>query len=207
MVDDHELFRESLAHLLAAEAEFQVVAHVPSVEQAAAVLGKQPVDVVLLDFDLGVQRAPQFLERIRALPVQPRILLVTAGIVPLDAAALLNDGVAGIFLKHSSPGLLIDVIRKVHAGETWVDQRCLRDLAKAVVQPVRHASERQFTERERDVLRGVFEGRSNKEISAALGISESSVKAAIQQLFQKTGVRSRSQLVRTALERFSGEWE
>jgi DNA-binding NarL/FixJ family response regulator len=201
MVDDHELFRESLAHLLAAEAEFQVVAHVPSVEQAAAVLGKQPVDVVLLDFDLGVQRAPQFLERIRALPVQPRILLVTAGIVPLDAAALLNDGVA------SSPGLLIDVIRKVHAGETWVDQRCLRDLAKAVVQPVRHASERQFTERERDVLRGVFEGRSNKEISAALGISESSVKAAIQQLFQKTGVRSRSQLVRTALERFSGEWE
>jgi DNA-binding NarL/FixJ family response regulator len=59
-----------------------------------------------------------------------------------------------------------------------------------------------FTRRERDVLRGVFEGLANKEIAARLDISESSVKAALQQLFDKTGVRTRSQLVRIALERY-----
>ena len=62
-----------------------------------------------------------------------------------------------------------------------------------------------LTERERDVLRGVFDGLANKEIADKLGISESSVKAALQQLFQKTGVRTRSQLVRVALERYGQE--
>jgi len=61
-------------------------------------------------------------------------------------------------------------------------------------------SRRPFTERENQVLQGVFEGFSNKEIGARLDISESSVKAALQQLFHKTGVRTRSQLVRIALE-------
>jgi DNA-binding NarL/FixJ family response regulator len=63
---------------------------------------------------------------------------------------------------------------------------------------------RPFTERENEVLQGVFEGLSNKEIGARLDISESSVKAALQQLFQKTGVRTRSQLVRIALEEHLG---
>jgi DNA-binding NarL/FixJ family response regulator len=90
-------------------------------------------------------------------------------------------------------------------GEIWVDERCLRDLAQAVAQPEPRPAGRNFTQRERDVLKGVFEGRSNKEIGAALEISESSVKAALQQLFQKAGVRTRSQLVRVALEHFAGD--
>jgi len=59
-----------------------------------------------------------------------------------------------------------------------------------------------LTERERDVLHGVLEGLANKEIASRLAISESSVKAALQQLFHKTGVRTRSQLVRIALEQY-----
>jgi DNA-binding NarL/FixJ family response regulator len=57
-----------------------------------------------------------------------------------------------------------------------------------------------WTEREQQVLHGIFEGLANKEIGAKLGVSESAVKATLQQLFQKTGVRTRSQLVRVALE-------
>ena len=59
---------------------------------------------------------------------------------------------------------------------------------------------RTLTEREDQVLRGVFEGLANKEIAAKIGVSENSVKATLQQLFQKTGVRTRSQLVRIAIE-------
>jgi DNA-binding NarL/FixJ family response regulator len=207
LLDDHALFRESLARLLAAEPDFEIVAHCSSIDQAFAVLSEQPVDVVLLDFDLGAERAPQFLIRVREMQPAPRILLVTAGMHAAEAAQALDQGASGLFLKHGSPALLVEVIRKVHAGETWIDQQCLRELVHAAAaQPESRTAEKNLTERERQVLRGVFEGQSNKEISTGLGISESSVKAALQQLFQKTGVRTRSQLVRVALERFAGEW-
>jgi DNA-binding NarL/FixJ family response regulator len=62
-----------------------------------------------------------------------------------------------------------------------------------------------FTERDRQVLRGVFEGLANKEIAERLKVSESAIKASLQQLFSKTGVRTRGQLVRIALEQFRRE--
>lgn len=183
-----------------------MVANCSSVEQAVQVLQSSAIDLVLLDYDLGQQRAPDFLARAHALNLRPRVLLVTAGITPLESVAMLNDGASGLFLKHSSPALLAEAIRKVHGGETWVDQRCLREIVQVASQPEGRPASRDFTERERSVLRGVFEGLSNKEIGARLEISESSVKAALQQLFHKTGVRTRSQLVRIALEQFAGQW-
>lgn len=206
LLDDHTLFRESLSRLLDAEADFEMVADCSSVEQAIDVLRTKPVDLVLLDYDLGPQRAPDFLERSRPLGLSLRILMVTAGITPSESVQILNDGASGIFLKHSSPAVLAEAIRRVHAGETWIDQRALRDIVHVASQPEGRPASKDFNERERAVLRGVFEGLSNKEIGTRLDLSESSVKAALQQLFHKTGVRTRSQLVRIALEQFSGQW-
>jgi DNA-binding NarL/FixJ family response regulator len=206
LLDDHTLFRESLSRLLDAEPDFEMVADCSSVEQAIGVLEKQAVDLVLLDHDLGPQRAPDFLEQARTLRIKARVLIVTAGITAAESVQILNAGACGIFLKHSSPALLAEAIRRVQNGETWVDQRCLREIVQVASQPEGRRASRDFTGRERDVLRGVFEGLSNKEIGARLEISESSVKAALQQLFQKTGVRTRSQLVRIALEQFAGQW-
>jgi two-component system nitrate/nitrite response regulator NarL len=202
LLDDHTLFRESLSRLLDAEPDFEMVAHCASMDQAIEALQREPVDLLLLDYDLGAARAPELLARLRELGLTPRVLLVTAGMPPSESVHVLAQGASGIFLKHSSPTLLADVIRKIHAGETWIDQRCLRDVVQVAAQPAMY-SRKTFTDRERDVLRCVFEGMSNKEIASRLGISESSVKAAIQQLFQKGGVRTRSQLVRIALEHFS----
>jgi DNA-binding NarL/FixJ family response regulator len=206
LLDDHTLFRESLSRLLDAEPDFEMVADCSSVEQAIEVLRNRAVDLVLLDYDLGPQRAPDFLDRARALGLAPRVLMVTAGITPSESVQILKEGASGIFLKHSSPALLAEAIRKVHSGETWVDQRCLRDIVHVASHTEGRPASKDFTERERAVLRGVFEGQSNKEIGARLEISEGSVKAALQQLFHKTGVRTRSQLVRIALEQFAGQW-
>ncbi|MGA3190189.1 MAG: response regulator transcription factor [Bryobacteraceae bacterium] len=196
-----------MSRLLDAEPDFEMVADCSSVEQAVQILAKSAVDLVLLDYDLGQQRAPDFLDRAHALGFKPRVLMVTAGITPSESVQILNDGASGLFLKHSSPALLAEAIRRVHGGETWVDQRCLRDIVHVASQPEgRRPPSKDFTERERAVLRGVFEGLSNKEIGTRLEISESSVKAALQQLFHKTGVRTRSQLVRIALEQFAGQW-
>jgi two-component system nitrate/nitrite response regulator NarL len=206
LLDDHTLFRESLSRLLDAEPDFEMVADCSSVDQAIEILRNRPVDLVLLDYDLGPQRAPDFLDRLHALGLTPRVLMVTAGITASESVQVLNEGASGLFLKHSSPALLAEAIRKVHGGETWVDQRCLRDIVQVASQPEGRPASKDFTERERAVLRGVFEGLSNKDIGARLEISESSVKAALQQLFHKTGVRTRSQLVRIALEQFAGQW-
>jgi DNA-binding NarL/FixJ family response regulator len=199
-VDDHTLFRESLSRLLESESDFEMAGHCASIEDAAGFLREHPIDVVLLDFDLGESNAASFLGQARALGFAGRVLMVTAGMSDSDSAQLLSQGVSGIFLKHSSPALLAQAIRKVAAGETWIEPAVLSAIAELANQPERRARNRQFTEREREVLRGVFEGLSNKEIGVRLAISESSVKAALQQLFQKTGVRTRSQLVRVALE-------
>jgi DNA-binding NarL/FixJ family response regulator len=196
------LFRESLSRLLESEPDFEMAGHCSSVQEALDVLGCREVDLVLLDFDLGQDSAFQFIGRVRELPVQPKILMVTAGMSDAEAVQLIAQGVSGIFLKQSSPALLIEAIRKIMGGEVWLDQKSTRLLA-----PAASHTPGEFTEREREVLRGVFEGLSNKEIAARLSISESTVKAGLQQLFQKTGVRTRSQLVRIALEQYAGQWQ
>jgi len=199
VVDDHALFREGLARLLEAEPDFSLVEHCTSVDEAMRSLSKNQIDVVLLDFDLGLQRGQEFLERVRARGFPGRILIVTAGMSDHDAVEALRLGAAGIFLKHSPTALLVKSIRKVMDGEPWLDSRYLGALMQARDKPNKPRSTK-FTERETAVLRGVFQGLANKEIADSLKISETSVKAALQQLFEKTGVRTRGQLVRVALE-------
>jgi len=89
-------------------------------------------------------------------------------------------------------------------GWSWLDQQHLRAIFSDP--PVDAVTEKaRFTQREREVLRGVFEGLANKEIAARLGTSEAAVKSVLQQLFDKTGVRTRTQLVRLAIEHYSEE--
>jgi len=115
-------------------------------------------------------------------------------------------GVSGVFLKHNSPIQLTQAIHHVMAGEIWLDQRSAQSLAKAAIQQAENGPLPTFTEREVQVLRSVFEGLGNKEIGTRFGISEGAVKATLQRLFEKTGVRTRSQLVRIALELYRGHW-
>jgi two-component system nitrate/nitrite response regulator NarL len=131
------------------------------------------------------------------------VLVITAGVTDRQALELLDGGADGIFHKTSPPEDLIDAIRHVIRGERWLGEPYRRRLEEGVAEPATGA--KQLTNRERQVLRAVVEGLANKEIAARLDISESSVKAALQQLFFKTGVRTRSQLVRFALERYRDE--
>ena len=200
LLDDHVLFRESLSRLLASEADFQMAGHCGTAAEALDLLGRTPVDVVLLDFDLGGDHATHFAASARAAGFAGKILMVPAGMNAAESSLALTGGVSGIFLKHSSPGLLAQAIRMVAAGQMWVDPKIVRMLAEGVPQREDRSLQSLLTTRERQVLQALFEGLTNKEIAAQLGVSESAVKATLQQLFQKTRVRTRSQLVRIALE-------
>jgi DNA-binding NarL/FixJ family response regulator len=207
LLDDHTLFRVMLSKLLDTEPEFRVVAHCSSTQEALEALDNNRIDLLLLDYDLGNRETGfSFIRRAREAGYAGRIFIVTAGMTDADYVRALGHGVCGIFLKHSSPELLIEAIHKVMAGETWIDQRCIQALAQAIESQGRQATHNQLTERERQVLKGVFAGRSNKEIGVELNLSEASVKSALQQLFMKTGVHTRSQLVRVALEEYGDTW-
>jgi DNA-binding NarL/FixJ family response regulator len=200
VVDDHVLVREAIARLLAREPECAEVWQASTVAEAVAILKQRPVDLVLLDVDLGAERGGAFLIQARSLGYQGRILVLTAGIAEREAAELLKLGIDGIFLKSRPPALLAESIRAVLRGERWLDEHY--QAAGAGPRPAPPPARTPLTARERDVLRGVFEGLANKEIAARLNISESSVKMALQQLFDKTGVRTRAQLIRVALEQY-----
>jgi DNA-binding NarL/FixJ family response regulator len=196
LLDDHVLFREGLRRLLESESDFEILAECGTAAQALDALARFPVDVVLLDFDLEDETGTRFISSAAKAGYQGKMLMVTAGMSPLDVAVARKLGLAGIFLKHSSPATLLEAIRKVAQGGEWMDSRLAPHSAN---QP--DNSEEKLTPREQQVLRGVFEGLTNKEIAHGIGASQSSVKATLQNLFEKTGVRTRGQLVRIAIER------
>jgi DNA-binding NarL/FixJ family response regulator len=200
LVDDHVLFREGLARLLGSEPDLQVVGQCSTSTEALQWLSRSEVNVVLLDFDLGNEKGSQFISAARRAAYTAKILVVTAGMNVMESSIALKMGASGIVFKHNSPGILAMAIRLVDQGEMWVDQRVIQQMAEQSLQGSQQNLPGTLTPREDQVLWGVFEGLSNKEIAAKLRISETSVKATLQQLFQKTGVRTRSQLVRIALE-------
>ena len=105
LLDDHVLFRESLSRLLASEPDFEMAGHCGTVAEALEMLRGSPVDVLLLDFDLGDDLAAHFGGAARAAGFEGKILMVTAGMTAAESSFALTSGASGIFLKHNSPGL------------------------------------------------------------------------------------------------------
>lgn len=207
LIDDHTLFRESLARLLETEQGIEMVGNCATVAEGLKFLEENPLDVVLLDYDLGDEVGTDLLPRMPASGCDTKVLLVTAGMGVSATLSAASAGIAGLVLKHSDPRHLVEAIRRVAAGETWWDPGILRPpTAGGKADEGAPVNVRSLTERQREVLRSILDGLSNKEISARLQTSETAVKATIQELFKKAGVRTRGQLVRVAIERYSRDW-
>jgi two-component system nitrate/nitrite response regulator NarL len=205
-VDDHTLFRESVIRLLEREAAFTIAGHCSSLSEARQILRSTPTDVVLLDYDLGAELGTDILNDLRRTSPSTKVLIVTGG---MGTSAILNAvdaGISGIILKHSDPRQLMEAIRAIGAGGSWWDPAALPSAQHATSTASPAEAPRALTDRQRHVLRSILDGLSNKEIAARLKVSESAIKGSIQELFLKAGVRTRSQLVRVAIERYSSDW-
>src|ERR1700686_4940117 len=99
LIDDHSLFRESLSRLLQAEPDFTMVADLHSSDQALATLAAHPVDLILLDYDLGTQNGLQFLDALKGTRFTGKILFITGGMSEDEMRSALPLGASGIFLK------------------------------------------------------------------------------------------------------------
>jgi len=205
VVDDHALFLDGVERLLSNEPGFVVVGSCTSGVEALGLLQTQLPDIVLLDYELGNEHGLKLLEELRRNESLVPVLFITAGIPDSQVRRILQLTPSGIILKHKPSELLVQAIRAMLRGETWLDSKLVLPLVNHESRKV-IAKDPQLTARERDVLRGVFEGNHNKVIASQLQVSESAVKAILQQLFDKTGVRSRTQLLRLALEKHAADW-
>jgi DNA-binding NarL/FixJ family response regulator len=201
LVDDHGMFREGLARVLEREPGFTVAGQSASVTGALGELPMTASTIVLLDVDLGAERAIDFVIQAKRRGFPGKILVLTAGVSGLEAVQLVQSGVAGILHKHHSTKELCEAIRQVAGGEACLEPNYLSPLFRTVDR-THSTTQPRLTERDKTVLRFVFQGLTNKEIATRLDVSEGAVKASLRQLFEKLKVRNRAQLVKIALEQY-----
>jgi DNA-binding NarL/FixJ family response regulator len=206
LVDDHTLFRESLRRLLESEPGMEISGDFANAADAlAAVREGLEFDAALVDYELqgtGGGNGLDLVRKVRRLRPDARVLMVTAGMGAGDLMLAVTELNTGIFLKTEPTVELMLAIQRTAKGERWISSRASLALLASGGLPgglERTVAER-LSVRESGVLRGVLEGQSNKEIGAQMEMTESSVKAVLQKLFERAGVRSRSQLVRYAIE-------
>ena len=151
-------------------------------------------DVILFDFSLW----QSLVTKAREAGFNGRFLAIADQFEALPCVRALSCGVSGIVLGSDPPDRLVQAIQVVASGAAWVDQDLIRFLAERYPhhEDIRMDS---LAEREQAVLRGILNGLTNRRIADQIGASESTVKATLQNLFEKTGVRTRSQLVRFML--------
>jgi two-component system, NarL family, nitrate/nitrite response regulator NarL len=188
------LFRTSLARLLSIERGFELVAECANVAEALESLTEARPDVILFDFNIWAD----LIAKAREAGYPGRFLAIAEEVDAAPCVRALSRGISGVVLGCDSPTRLVQAIRVVASGAAWVDQDVIQFLADRYPH---HEDVRLDTlaEREQAVLRGILSGLTNRKIADQIGASESTVKATLQQLFDKTGVRTRSQLVRIVL--------
>jgi DNA-binding NarL/FixJ family response regulator len=209
IVDDHPLFRQGLRMLLEAQPDIQVVGEAANGAETLRVLASTPVDLVLLDIQLGGMDGLEVVRHLaaRGLVRVVHVLVLTTFDFDEYIDEALQLGVRGFVLKSVRPGDLVAAVRTVAAGQAFLEPSVARkvvdrlsgrrgELAAEPSQPPELAS---LTQRELDVLRCLARGLSNKEIAAALDIGEATVRTHVGHLLTKLRLRDRIQAAIYAL--------
>lgn len=193
IVDDHVLFRDGLATILAAEEDIEVVGQGGSAAEAVRLARDLLPDVILLDIDMPGGGLEAAREIAAACPVT-RIVTLTASEEDEDLIAALRIGVRGYILKGVAARELLRILRAVAAGESYVPPALAASLLVEMGGPApsrRTGPLDELTPREREILEGLAAGLSNKEIGQKLFLAEKTVKHYITNILQKLQVRNR----------------
>jgi len=194
IADDHFIVRSGLVALIQAEPDMTVVAEAADGAQAVTLYAQHRPDLALLDLRMPVKNGNDAIVAIRAAFPQARILVLTAFNGDEDIYKALRAGALGYVLKSATGESLIPAIRAVAAGQSWIPDDIATRLA------MRNAHEA-LTAREVQVLREAARGKANKEIAAALAISEYTVKDHLKAILAKLHAADRTEAVTAAVQR------
>jgi len=211
VADDHPIFRDGLCKLLALEDDFEVVAQAQDGRQVLDVLQQYVPDILLLDLKMPGLDGLGTLQRLQVAKNKTRVIVLTASDDKNEFVQAMKLGTSGIVLKQTATELLIKSIRKVHAGEIWLDSHTTAAVIRqfvandempaqsAAVPAPRERERSPLSQREREIVALVAQGFKNKEMAEKMFISEQTVKNHLHNIFDKLGVSDRLELALYAI--------
>jgi NarL family two-component system response regulator LiaR len=199
LVDDHTVVRRGLRTFFESYPDFTVVGEAASGEEALAHLDAWLPDVVVVDLLLpGGMDGIEAIRRLRAISPRTQAVALTSSTDDARVVAALRAGAIGYVRKDANPDVLLDAARAAARGRSLLDPQ----VAEAVLAELTHGGkvENELTERERDVLRQLALGRTNREIAEALVVSEETIKTHVGNILSKLQLASRLRAVLYALK-------
>ncbi len=197
LADSQAIYRVGMRKVFALEDDLRVVAQVDRFESLHAGLERHPADILLLESNLIAGVANAIPEIVRVAP-NIKIIVQTAGADEANTVELYRRGVRGIIPRSISPDLLVKCVRKIGAGETWIDNQSVnwvieayRSQATAITNP---KSQPRLSPKELSIISCITQGKRNKEIAFQLGTTEQVIKNYLRKIYDKLGVSDRLEL-------------
>lgn len=197
VADSQSIFRVGLRRIFAVEEDLRVVAQAETLGQVLSAIGKYPADLLLFDVRIS-ENAPEVVSEILKRARDLKVVVLVADVSEEDTVEFLRRGARGLVTRSVPPELLIKCIRRVVAGETWLDHRSVnwvieayRAQASLVTAPRARA---QLNDKELLIVNCLTHGMKNKEIAQEIGTTEQVVKNYLRKVYDKLGVSDRLEL-------------
>ena len=198
VADDHALVREGIGKVLALAGDLSVAAEASSAADVLSTVARGDIDLVLLDLLMPGAKDVDLIRRLAAAHPSPPVLVLTMHADPHIARRALEAGALGYLTKDSSPELLVDAIRHVLAGRSYVDPSLSGALIRGDRAPKNDELD-QLSARERQVLVALVSGRSVMDIAVELQLASNTVSTYKSRLLEKLGQPTLTDLIRYAL--------
>lgn len=199
LIDDHPLFRKGVAQLVRADDELELAGEASDGTTGLALAAETDPDLILIDLNMKSVNGIETLRRLKASGVRGRCVMLTVSDDERDVLDAMKAGADGYLLKDMEPEELCQRIKQSVAGTMVLDGSVAGLLAHALNAPPA-ATHTDLTEREREILGLLSDGRSNKEIARVLGISDATVKVHIKHVLSKLNMKSRLEAAVWALQ-------
>jgi len=199
LVDDHAIVRKGIVALLETEPDIQVVGEASNGLDAVQLAERLKPDVILMDLVMPGINGIDAIRKITTQNPEARILVLTSFSTDDKVFPALKAGALGYLLKDSQPQELLDAIRQVYKGESWLHPAVARKVLNELTHIPQLSSHEELTGRETEVLKLLARGLSNREIADELVISEATVRTHVSSLLAKLHLASRTQAALYAL--------
>ncbi len=204
IADDHPVYLLGLRALLEPEKDLIVVGDACNGVEAMLLIERFDPDILIVDIEMPVMGGLDVLTEIAKKKLRTQVIVLLAASTRDKAVRAVRAGARGVLFKEQEPALLAKSIRKVNAGEVWVDNPILSEALESLVKkpPAADGSQKEhggLSSRELEVVRCVSMGLRNKEVAAKLGVSEATVKNHLTSVYSKLGVSDRLELILYAI--------
>lgn len=197
LCDDHPIVLAGLDSLFRLEPDFQVLARCINGEEALAAIRQHNPDILVVDLHIPGADGLAILRALQSEKLPTKAVMLAAALEEDEIVEALRLGVRGVVLKELAPQLLVECIRKVYAGEQWLDKQLSNLALEALLrrETAGRARSSVLSPRETEIVRMVAGGLSNQELAQRLGVSEGTIKIHLHNIYKKLKVHSRLELV------------